>query len=109
MAERRKAQPPFAIQDAGDPLAEIEAMILRLAELRQREASKDRRADYGAVIDRLHALAYRLTEAPSRTIGLPKAAASAPIAPAPSAAAKPPQAALPLGPVIVVARKPKPR
>jgi hypothetical protein len=38
-------------------------MILRLTELRQREASKDRRADYGAVIDRLHALAYRLTEA----------------------------------------------
>ena len=27
-----------------------------------REASKERRADYGAMIDRLHALAYWLTE-----------------------------------------------
>ena len=110
MVAQKKAHPSRPTQYPGAPLVEIEAMLLRLTELRQHEASKDRRADYGAVIDRLHALAYRLTEAPGRTIGLPKPrAAPAPIAPAPSAAAKPPQAALPLGPVIVRARKPRPR
>jgi hypothetical protein len=107
MAERRKAQPPLATQDAGDPLAEVEAMLVRLTELRQREANKDRRADYGAAIDRLHALAYRLIEArPSRTIGLsPRRSAPVPErAPAPA----PPQRTLPLGPVVVT-RRPKRR
>jgi hypothetical protein len=63
-------------------------MILRLTELRQREASKERRADYGAAIDRLHALAYRLTEAgPVRTVGLP----ARPAAPVPEPSPAPPQ------------------
>ena len=39
----------------GDTLAEIEAMILRLTELRQAEPGKERKADYQAAIDRLHA------------------------------------------------------
>ena len=43
---------PPADQAATDPLGVVEAMILRLTELRQREPGKDRRADYGAVIDR---------------------------------------------------------
>jgi hypothetical protein len=114
MVAQKKAHPSRPTQYPGAPLVEIEAMLLRLTELRQLEASKDRRADYGAVIDRLHALAYRLTEAPSRTIGraamparVPKPPTTAATAPEPRA--KPPQAALPLGPVIVRARKPRPR
>ena len=88
MAEHRKAQPPLATQDPGDPFAEVEAMILRLTELRQRE--------------------------PGRTLGravmparVPKP--TTPAATAPEPRAKPPQAALPLGPVVVRARKPRPR
>jgi hypothetical protein len=48
MAERRTAQPQASAKPAVDPLAEVEAMILRL---RQREPGKERRADYGLVID----------------------------------------------------------
>ena len=113
MTGEKKAHPSRPTQYPGAPLVEIEAMLLRLTKLRQQEASKDRRADYGAVIDRLHALAYRLTEAPSRTIGRAAMPARVPKPPTPAAstpvAPKPPQAALPLGPVIVRARKPRPR
>jgi hypothetical protein len=121
MVAQKKAHPSRPTQYPGAPLVEIEAMLLRLTELRQHEASKDRRADYGAVIDRLHALAYRLTETPSRTIGRAAMPARVPKPPrrfgaspttaatAPEPRAKPPQAALPLGPVIVRARKPRPR
>jgi len=95
-------------------LAEVEAMIVRLAEMRQAAPGKERKADFQAVIDRLHALAYRLERdaTPGRVIGLPavpisaRAAASAPTSA--RAAPKPPQAALPLGPV-VIARKPRRR
>ena len=76
-------------------------MILRLTDLRQREPGKERRADYTAAIDRLHALAYRLERdaVPGRTVGppatpaAPQAAKPAFPAPEPAKAAqKPPQA-----------------
>jgi hypothetical protein len=88
-----------------------------LTELRRREPAKERKADYqGAAIDRLHAVAYRLAEAGrSRCVGL-QPTAPEPASPAPKAsgqrreiAAKAPQGALPLGPVIVRAGKPRPR
>jgi hypothetical protein len=58
---------------------------------------------YQAAIGRLDALAYRLTEAAAPAPPAPKPAARPPV-PSPQ-----PQAALPLGPVIVVARKPRRR
>ena len=56
-------------QPTSETLAEIEGMILRLGQMCRAEPSKERRADYQAAIDRLHALAYGLMEAarPSRT------------------------------------------
>ena len=70
-------------------------MILRLIELRTAKESAERREDYRHAIDRLDALAYRLkaAAAPGWVIGMPKK-------PSPLTA-KPLQAPLPLGPVIV--------
>ena len=64
-------------------------MIVRLAEMRQAAPDKERKADFQAVIDRLHALAYRLERdaTPGRVIGLPTVSTSAKAAtPAPASA-----------------------
>lgn len=77
-------------------LAEVEAMIVRLADMRQAAPGKERKADFQAAIDRLHALAYRLERdaTPGRVIGLPAPTLAKAAAPAPTsakAAPKPPQ------------------
>lgn len=92
-----------------DMRAEVEAMILRLTEMRHAAPGRERKADFQAVIDRLHALAYRLERdaTPGRVIGLP-AVPTSPKAASARAAPKPPQATLLLGPV-VIARKPRRR
>ena len=89
-----------------DPLAEIDEMMSRLSELRDRERDEALRGAYRAAIDRLSALRYRLTTKPERrVIGLPVKQTAPPPTP------EPPQRTLPLGPVplIVKARKPKPK
>jgi hypothetical protein len=59
---------------------------------------------YRAAIDKLHALTYRIKVKPeTHVIGLPAKQTAAPPAP------EPPQRTLQLGPVIVKARKPRPR
>ena len=88
-----------------DMLAEVEAMILRLAELRQAAPGKERKADFQAVIDRLHALAYRLERdaTPGRVIGLPAPASAKAAPPAPTSAecrTRSRRRRLPLGPVV---------
>jgi hypothetical protein len=79
-----------------EALATVEEMIATLRDLRRHSSDRAVLGAYQAAIDRLDALAYRLSEA-----------SSAP--PPPPPAPKPPQANLPLGPVIVVARKPRRR
>ena len=84
-------------------------MIVELKELRQRTRDRALAGSFQAAIDRLEALAYRLNEAAATVRSAVPPAPSAPIpepAPLPPPA---PQRALPLGPVIVVARKPRRR
>jgi len=88
--------------DQAEPLAAVEEMIATLKELRQRTNDRALLGAYQAAIDRLDALAYRLSEA-----ARPAPARKPP--PAPKAAGATPQGALPLGPVVVVARKPRRR
>jgi hypothetical protein len=90
--------------DQAEPLAAVEDMIATLKDLRGRTNDRALLGSYQAAIDRLDALAYRLTEA-----GSTPAPAPAPKPPRAVAAPSSPQAALPLGPVIVVARKPRRR
>jgi hypothetical protein len=83
-------------------------MIARLSALKDHERDGALRGSYRAAIDRLSALAYRINEAavrPRAVVGLP----ARPTAPPP--ASELPQRTLPLGPVpvIVRARKPKPK
>lgn len=85
-------------------LSVIEDMIATPKDLRQRSGDRTLLGAYQAAIDRLDALAYRLTEAGSPAPPAPKPELPKPV-PAPST----PQAALPLGPVIVVARRPRRR
>jgi hypothetical protein len=91
--------------DQAEQLAAVEEMIGSLRELRQRTGNRALLGAYQAAIDRLDALAYRLTEAGAKPAPAPAPAAPKPPAPVPA----PPQGALPLGPVIVVARKPRRR
>jgi len=73
------ALPILATQAAPDePLAVIEAMILDLRRLRDREPGKEVRTAYQVTIDRLHSLIDRLNQPRPRTIALPAAPASAP-------------------------------
>jgi len=88
--------------DQAEPLTTIEEMIATLKDLRQRTGDRALLGAYKAAIDRLDALAYRLSEA-----ARPAPARKPP--PAPKAAGATPQGALPLGPVVVVARKPRRR
>ncbi len=104
MTEPKKAQ--SAVPAQADPLAAVEGMIRDLERMRERERDKALRGAYVAAVDRLHALAHWLGQ--PRPGGIVGAPARQPAAPAPAAAPQP-QAALPLGPVIVRARKPKPR
>jgi hypothetical protein len=90
--------------DQAEPLAAVEDMIATLKDLRGRTNDRALLGSYQAAIDRLDALAYRLTEA-----GSTPAPAPAPKPPRADPAASPPQSTLPLGPVIVVARKPRRR
>jgi hypothetical protein len=90
--------------DQAEPIAAIEEMIAMLKDLRQRTNDRALLGSYQAAIDRLDALAYRLSEA-----GAKPASAPPPKLPMPVAAPSTPQAALPLGPVIVVTRKPRRR
>ncbi len=94
-----------------DPsLATVEAMITELTAMRSTERSADIKRAYQAAIDRLIGLAYRLRQPRPLTIGLPPRKALAPPPdPAPEPTPGPPQASLKLGPVVVVARKPKRR
>ena len=87
--------------DQAEPIAAIEDMIATLKDLRLRTNDRALLGAYQAAIDRLDALAYRLAEAGS-------APAPAP-APKPVAVPSSRQSALPLGPVVVVARKPRRR
>jgi hypothetical protein len=96
---------PVAVPAAqAEPLAAVEEMIATLKDLRRNTGDRALLGSYQAAIDRLDALAYRLTEA-----GSTPAPAPAPKPPRAVAAPSSPQAALPLGPVIVVARKPRRR
>jgi hypothetical protein len=105
MASPRSTR-PAALPDAqAEQLAAVEEMIATLRELRQRARDRAVLGAYQAALDRLDALAYRLAEAGSTPIPLPTTPEPQASAPAPS----PSQAALPLGPVIVVARKPRRR
>lgn len=73
------ALPILATQAAPDePLAVIEAMILDLRRLRDREPAKEVRTAHQVAIDRLHSLIDRLNQPRPRTIALPAAPASAP-------------------------------
>jgi hypothetical protein len=89
-----------ASDDADELIAAVEAMIADLGRLRQRTPDRALLGAYQAAIDRLDALAYRLSEA-----ARPAPAWKPPPDPATGAT---PQGALPLGPV-VVARKPRRR
>jgi hypothetical protein len=89
--------------DQAEPLAAVEDMIATLKDLRRSTGDRALLGAYQAAIDRLDALAYRLTEA-----GSAPAPAPAPKPPRAVAAPSSPQSALPLGPV-VVARRPKRR
>jgi hypothetical protein len=84
--------------DEAEPIAAIEEMIT-LRDLRQRTNDRALLGSYQAAIDRLDALAYRLSEAGAKPAPAPK----------PVSAPSTSQAALPLGPVVVVARKPRRR
>jgi hypothetical protein len=87
-----------------EPLAEIEEMLARLSALKDRERDSVLQGAYRAAIDRLHALTYRIKVKPeTHVIGLPVKQTAPPPAP------EPPQRTLQLGPVIVKARKPRPR
>jgi len=73
------ALPILATQAAPDePLAVIEAIILDLRRLRDREPAKEVRTAYQVTIDRLHSLIDRLNQPRARTIALPAPPASAP-------------------------------
>jgi hypothetical protein len=95
---------PVAVPAAqAEQLAAVEEMVATLRDLRQRTGDRALLGAYQAAIDRLDALAYRLTEAGSAPVPAP-----APKPPRAVAAPSSPQSALPLGPV-VVARRPKRR
>jgi hypothetical protein len=85
--------------DQSEPIAAIEEMIATLKDLRQRTNDRALLGSYQAAIDRLDALAYRLREAGAKPAPAPK----------PVSAPSTSQAALPLGPVVVVARNPRRR
>jgi hypothetical protein len=89
--------------DQAEPIAAIEEMIATLKDLRQRARDRALLGSYQA-IDRLDALAYRLSE-----VGAKPAPAPAPKSPKPVASPLMPQPTLPLGPVVVIARKPRRR
>ena len=100
----KPAPRPVAVpDDQAEPLAAVEEMIATLKDLRRRPGDRALLGTYQAAIDRLDSLSYRLTEAGSAPAPAPAAK------PTPVASAAPPQAALPLGPVIVVARRPRRR
>ena len=100
----KPAPRPVAVpDDQAEPLAADEEMIATLKDLRRRPGDRALLGTYQAAIDRLDSLSYRLTEAGSAPAPAPAAK------PTPVASAAPPQAALPLGPVIVVARRPRRR
>ncbi|HST74024.1 MAG TPA: hypothetical protein VLJ20_01530 [Acetobacteraceae bacterium] len=84
--------------DQAEPIAAIEEMIATLKDLRQRTNDRAILGAYQAAIDRLDALAYRLGEVGAKMAPAPKAVS----------AASSPQAALPLGPV-VISRRPERR
>jgi hypothetical protein len=65
--------PRPAPPDEADELAEIEEMIARLRELRQRTQDRALLGAYQAALDRLDALAYRLQDSGAQVIGLPPA------------------------------------
>ena len=107
--------PASAPARLSDALPAVESIIVRLTELRQQEPGKERKADYQTAIDRLHALAYRLERdavQTGRVVDLPPKPAFTETTPAfpkpaPAEAVPKPHPSLPLGPVIVRARRPR--
>jgi hypothetical protein len=101
MAKPASPTRPATLPEAqAEQLATVEDMIATLRDLRRSTGDRALLVAYRAAIDRLDALAYRLT---------PPSPAPAPKPPRADPAASPPQSTLPLGPVIVVARKPRRR
>jgi len=100
-----------------EALEEIAAMISRLGQLRERERESTIVSAYRAAIDRLEGLAYRLTTRPRpKVYGLrpkqpaePSPAPEQPSPPAPASTSGQSQRSLPLGPVVVQARRPRRR
>jgi hypothetical protein len=97
----KPAPSPALPADQAEQQAAVEEMIATLKDLRQRTGDRALLGAYQAAIDRLDALAYRLTEAASPPAPAPKPPRSV-------GAPASPQRNLPLGPV-VVARKPRRR
>ena len=99
-----RSHPTAPVQD--EPREIVQEMIAQLSVLRDRERDPRLHGAYRAAVERLEEVLYRLKVKPERhVIGLPLKQ------PAPPATPEPPQRTLPLGPVplIVRARKPKPK